>query len=173
MIPDYKFYHGAFLADIVDRCDGSVTIRECVDPGRLLNYVLDDRIGLQIKYSTARLGPWSFSFPVAHIAQLQDLLAEYPQSFVVLVCSMDGFACLPGHLALSALNCAEGSNSWLRVTRKKREMYRVFGPEGEVRLKFHTTSEPIAEALLIDPGHSVVDLNDGDSSDVHSERTPP
>ena len=173
MIPDYKLYHGAVLADIVDRCDGSVAIRECVDQGRLLNYVLDDRIGLQIKYSTARLGPWSFSFPAAHVAQLRDLLAVYPQNFVVLVCSMDGFASIPGHLALSALNCPEGGNSWLRVTRKKREMYRVFGPDGEIRLKFHTTSDPIAQALLIDPGHRVDDLNDGDSPDVHSERTPP
>src|SRR5690606_2955010 len=74
MIPEYKLYHGAVLADIVDRCDGAVAIRECIDAGRLLNYVLDDRIGLQIKYSTARLGPWSFSFSSRHVAQLRSLV---------------------------------------------------------------------------------------------------
>jgi hypothetical protein len=63
---------------------------------------------------------------------------------------MDGFAPLPGRLAISALNCSEGGPSWLRVSRKKREMYRVFGPDGEVKSKFHTASDPIAEALLID-----------------------
>jgi hypothetical protein len=152
MIPEYKLYHGAVLADIVDRCDGPVAIRECVEPGRLLNYVLDDRIGLQIKYSTARLGPWSFSFSPTHVTQLQKLRQQYSKAFVVLVCGMDGFAPVPGKVALAAMSCSEGGASWLRVARKKREMYRIFGPDGEIKSRFHTASDPIAEALLIDSG---------------------
>jgi hypothetical protein len=147
MIPEYKLYHGAVLADIVDRFDGPVTFRESVDPGRLFNYVVNDLVGLQIKYATARLRPWRFSYPQAHIDQLRGLLAEYPHTFVVLVCRTDGFVCIPGAALLPFLLKAEGADAWLRVDRKKREMYRVFGPPGGFDFKFRTTSDPIVEAL--------------------------
>lgn len=167
MIPEYKLYHGAVLADIVDRCDGSVSIRECIDPGRLLNYVLDERIGVQIKYSTARLRPWAFSFPSNHIGQLRRLHESFSQTFVVLICSVDGLATIPGKTVLDALRGCK-SGGWLRATRKKREMYQVFGPEGEIPGKFHTTTDPIAEALLIDTGPSGEDLNERDVVGVYS-----
>lgn len=167
MIPEYKLYHGAVLADIVDRCDGSVSIRECIDPGRLLNYVLDERIGVQIKYSTARLRPWTFSFPSNHIRQLQRLHESFPQTFVVLICSVDGLATIPGKTVLDALKGCK-SGGWLRATRKKREMYQVFGPEGEIPGRFRTTTDPIAEALLIDSRPSDEDLNERDAVDVYS-----
>lgn len=167
MIPEYKLYHGAVLADIVDRCDGSVSIRECIDPGRLLNYVLNERIGVQIKYSTARLGPWTYSFPNSHISQLQRLDDSLPHTFIVLACSMDGVATIPGKHVLDALRGC-GNSGWLRVTRKKREMYQVFGPEGELPGRFHTTTDPIAEALLIDSSPADGDLNERDADNVQS-----
>lgn len=148
MIPDYKLYHGAVLADIVDRVPGGVTFCERVDSGRLLNYVVDGRVGLQIKYATARLRPWKFSFPESHIEDLRDLLADYPQTFVVLVCRMDGLVCVPAHELVPFLTSSSDTQSWLRVDRKKREMYRLHGPQGEFGFKLRTTSDPIVEALL-------------------------
>lgn len=147
MIPDYKLYHGAVLADIVDKFDGAVSFRESVAPGRLLNYVINDVIGLQIKYSTARLRPWCFSYPLEHIEQLGDLLKVYPRTFAVLVCHMDGFVAISATQLLSSLRGVTGGQAWLRVNRKRREMYRVFGPNGEFPTKFRTTNEPIVEAL--------------------------
>lgn len=147
MIPDYKLYHGAVLADIVDRVPGAVTFRERVDAGRLLNYVIDDRVGLQIKYATARLRPWSFSFTDSHIEQLRDLLSDYPQTFVILVCRTDGLVCIRADELISFLVLENDGQAWLRVNRRKREMYRLYGPRGEFGSKFRTTSEPIIEAL--------------------------
>jgi hypothetical protein len=149
MIPEYKFYHGAVLTDIVDKFDGAVCFRETVGPGRLLNYVINDSIGLQIKYSTARLHPWQFTFPDENIAQIITLLASHPTTFVALVCHTDGFAAVPADILIPFLKQANGEQAWLRLNRKKREMYRVFGPAGEYPYKFRTTSEPIVEALRL------------------------
>lgn len=147
MIPEYKLYHGAVLADIVDKAQGEVSFREVVDDGRLLNYVVNDRVGLQIKYSTARLRPWHFSFSSAHIEQLRALTKEFPRTFVVLVCRTDGFVSIPAVPLLTFLAKGAGS-AWLRVDRKKREMYRVFGPAGDYGSKMRTASEPIVESLF-------------------------
>jgi hypothetical protein len=147
MIPDYKLYHGAVLADIVDRFEGAVAIAERVDAGRLLNYVLNDRIGIQIKYATAKLRPWLFSFPSTHIEQIHELMSDYPVSFVVLVCRTDGVACIPSTEAVRLLSRDTNGVSWLRLDRRKREMYRVFGPQGELEVRLQTTCEPIVAAL--------------------------
>lgn len=148
MIRDYKLYHGAVLADLVDRFDGAVSFRELIDPGRLLNYVVNDVVGLQIKYSTARLRPWGFSFPEEHIQQLRELQKVYVSTFAVLVCHTDGFAAIDAADLLASLTSAKCDHAWVRVDRKKREMYRVFGPNGEFPMRFHTTSKPIIEALV-------------------------
>jgi len=147
MIPDYKLYHGAVLVDIVDKVDGSVTFCERIDRGRLLNYVINDRVGLQVKYSKARLRPWIFSFPEAHLDHLRDLLSDYPTTFVVLVCHTDGLVCISASELLPFLASANGGQAWLRVSRRKREMYRLFGPQGEFGPKLRITSDPIVAAL--------------------------
>jgi len=149
MIPDYKFFHGAVLADIVDRHRQPVSFREVVDQGRLLNYVLNDAIGLHLRYSTKRLRPWGFSFLDAHLDQLRELVGSYPASFVVLVCNNDGFVAIDASQLLKSIVNRIGDQYWFRVDRKKREMYRVFGPSGEFPMRFRTTSEPIVEALEI------------------------
>lgn len=147
MIPEYKLYHGAVLADIVDKAQGVVSFREVVDEGRLLNYVVNDTVGLQIKHSTARLRPWHFSFPSGHIEQLRELKSEFPTTFVVLVCRTDGFVSIPAESLINFFAKGANGSAWLRVDRKKREMYRVFGPGGEYGSKMRTSSEPIVEAL--------------------------
>lgn len=147
MIPDYKLYHGAVLAEIVDKFDGAVSFRESIAPGRLLNYVVNDEVGLQIKHSAARLRPWGFSYPKAHIDQLKDLLKVYPSTFAVLVCHMDGFVAISASQLITSLQAVDSGQAWLRIDRKRREMYRVFGPSGEFPTKFRTTCEPIIEAL--------------------------
>jgi hypothetical protein len=78
MIPEYKFYHGAVLADLIDRSNRPIQIDELDEPGRLLNYALNGDIGIQIKYSSARLGPWSFTFSPSNIEDLEDLGAKEP-----------------------------------------------------------------------------------------------
>lgn len=146
MIPDYKLYHGAVLADILTMHGGTVSVRPLEEGGRLLNYVLNEQVGLQVKYATQRLRPWPFSFSASHVASLSTLASTYKASFVVLVCHKDGMAAIS---AVDVIACLEPSaeQGWLRVERKKHEMYRVHGPAGEFPGKFKTTVEPVVEAL--------------------------
>jgi hypothetical protein len=147
MIPEYKLYHGAVLADIAAGVEGGVTISIPAESGRLLNYVLDDVVGLQIKFATQRLRPWHFSFPEPQIESLKELCETCQQVFVVLVCRTDGTIALDARELLSSFASANTGQAWLRADRRKREMYRVYGPGGEFRGKFKVTVDPILRAL--------------------------
>ena len=147
MIPEYKLYHGAVLADIIDKAKGVVSFREVVNEGRLLNYVVNEKIGLHIKHSAARLHPWQFSFSDVHVLQLRELTKTFPVTFVILVCWTDGFVSIPADSLLAFFAKASGA-TWLRVDRKKREMYRVYGSAGEYGMRMRTAGEPIVEALF-------------------------
>ena len=146
MIGEYKLYHGAVLADIVAAYGGAVTIRAEAEGGRMLNYVVNDVVGLHVKYATQRLRPWQFTFSASHIDSLTSLTATYAACFVILVCHTDGMIAIDANGVLNSLN-PDAGQTWLRADRKKREMYRVYGPTGEFPGKFKTTVEPIVEAL--------------------------
>lgn len=147
MIPDYKLYHGAVLSDIIDRADIPVSFQETSEAGRLLNYVINGRIGLQLKYATQRLRPWHFSFPASHVEALLHLRHRYARTFLALVCRTDGIIAVDADEVIPSLIATGDNQAWLRADRKKREMYRLYGPAGEFGKRFSTTTEPIVEAL--------------------------
>src|SRR5687768_10302610 len=103
MIPEYKLYHGSVLADIVDKFDGTVAFREIMKAGRLLNYAINEAVGLQVKFATQRLHPWHFSFPEPHIQALQGLRDSYPATFLALVCRTDGIIAIHADEVLPSL----------------------------------------------------------------------
>lgn len=147
MIRDYKLYHGAVLADIVDRAKGPITIEEVREEGRLLNYVLNRKIGLQVRFSTQRIRPWAFTFTPENVRSLQHLRDQYGQAFLALVCGQDGFVAIDAHDALPSLHAPGDRQSWLRVDRRRREFYKVAGAQGEFPRKYPTTTEIIVEKL--------------------------
>jgi hypothetical protein len=131
MIPEYKFYHGAVLAEIFDMHDGHVAVYRYRDSSRLLNYSLNKRIGLQIEYATQRMTPWQFTYSISHINSLKELAEEFAHSFLVLVCESGGMICLPAKEILPCLLDCVGEQSWLRADRHKRKWYSLFSPAGE------------------------------------------
>lgn len=150
MIPDYRLYHGAVLASLLGSMNVGVRVSAEPHAGRLLNYILNERVGLQVKYATQRLHPWHFSFQESHVRALESLAARLPACFLVLVCERDGFIALDADQVLSAFLPLSTGQSWLRADRKKREMYRVYGPAGELPGRFRTTLDPVLEAILDD-----------------------
>lgn len=147
MIPEYKLYHGAVLSELVDRCGSAISIRAYQDSGRLLNYVLSDMVGMQVKHATQRLHPWQFTFPKTHLDTLVNLKDRLKSVFVVLVCHTDGMVCLHLDEVLNSLNTPFGSQAWLRADRRKGEWYRLFGPAGEFPSKFPAGIDPVVEAV--------------------------
>lgn len=149
MIPEYKLFHGAAFAEIIDSVPGAVTIRELVDEGRMSSYILNEKVGIHLKHSAQPLHPWQFTFSAAHIRSLRDLIVTYPLSYLVLVCKTDGMTAIPIEEAIRVLGPHEASGSWLRVDRKKRQMYRVFGPEGEFPGRYRTDLKDVVQAISL------------------------
>lgn len=134
MIPEYKLYHGAVLAELVDVLTKKVSIDELVEEGRLTSYVLDDRVGLHVKHSSKKLSPWQFTFTRANVHELGLLQLTHRDSFVVLVCHTDGMVCLTIEemLALLSLNTDQ---PWIRVSRHRGEWYSVSGSASDTPRK--------------------------------------
>ncbi|WP_298742770.1 hypothetical protein [uncultured Brevundimonas sp.] len=127
MIPEYKLYHGAVLADLVHELLVPVSIDELSGAGRLSSYVLNGRIGLQIKHSSQRLHPWSFTFTRQNFAELLTLRETYAQVYLVLVCHTDGMVCLTLDEVAALITVANSEQAWLRIDRRRGQWYTVNG----------------------------------------------
>ena len=147
MIPEYKLYHGAVLAELVHSYPNAVSIDELVEEGRLTSYVLDNRIGLQIKHSSKRLNPWQFTFTPANYREIGFLQISHRNSFIVLVCHTDGMVCLTADEVISLLAFGESAQGWIRVSRRRNEWYSVSGGAAELPRKKPEGLDPIIACL--------------------------
>lgn len=146
MIPEYKLYHGAVLAELVDTLTRKVAIDELAEDGRLTSYVLDDCVGLHVKHSTKKMGPWQFTFTQANIHELGLLQMTHRASFVVLVCHTDGMVCLSIDEVLELLGL-QMDQPWIRVSRHRGEWYSVNGAAAEAPRKRPEGLGPIVTRL--------------------------
>lgn len=147
MIPEYKLYHGAVLAEIVHRRVGDVAIRDLHEEGRPSSYMLNGRVGLQIKHASQRLRPWPFVFTRANLADLHALRTVVPAVFCVFVCHTDGMACVSLDELLEVLVAGESDQAWVRLDRRKGEWYRVSGGKGDLAAKKPNGVDAILEAI--------------------------
>jgi hypothetical protein len=147
MIAEYKFYHGAVLAELVNVRAGSLAIDELHEDGRLSSYILDGKVGLQIKHSSNRLHPWQFTFTKANLVQLLALQQRYPSVFIVLVCHDDGMVSLTLEEVTAMLTTGESDQAWIRVDRRKNEWYSVSGGAGELSGKRPQGVQKVVQAL--------------------------
>jgi hypothetical protein len=147
MIADYKFYHGAVLAELVNLQSGPLTIDELKEDGRLSSYVLNQKIGLQIKHSSNRLRPWQFTFTKANLVQLLALQHSYPVVFIVLVCHTDGMLTLTLEETTEILVAGESEQAWIRVNRRKNEWYSINGGAAELQGKRPQGLQKIVQSL--------------------------
>jgi hypothetical protein len=118
-----------------------VSIR-AFDPGSNSAYILDDSIGIYIKYSSKRMTPWRFTFSPQHSAEIEKLRASTPEIFGVLVCNDEGVVCLSHAELKTVLDDRDENHQWISATRHKREMYSVEGSDGRLRLKVGANDFP-------------------------------
>jgi len=135
MTPEYKFYHGAVLAELVDRSKRAITIDELTEYGRLSSYVLNGNIGIYVKHSAQRLHPWPFTFTRPNLVELLRLQSICDEVFLVLVCEADGMVCLAMNEAVELLQPTSSDQAWLRVDRKRGEWYAVASGGGGLPYK--------------------------------------
>ena len=125
MTPDYQFYHGALLHEIVITAGSELRIELRNLHGRADAYVLDGSVGLLIKHSTMRITPWTFTFAKEHVDELRALRTGTKVCFVGFVCGDDGFVCVRDADLVSILSPTEKDVASVRVERRPRKMYRV------------------------------------------------
>ncbi|NDF03719.1 MAG: hypothetical protein EB068_01195 [Betaproteobacteria bacterium] len=145
---EFEFFHGAVLVQLLDSSTDGVKITRFNHSDNAA-YVIDNKVGLYIKYSTARLSPWMFSFTKDHQLSFNKLTASYGKAFVALICNEDGVACLSESTLQSVLDDQFGDIEWIRVDRPAGGSYRVRGSDGSLEKKVPRSTFPrlILEAL--------------------------
>ncbi|ERI13742.1 hypothetical protein O206_23395 [Ochrobactrum sp. EGD-AQ16] len=135
MIPEYRLFHGAAICALIDQSPFELAITHLGADGRLGFYILNQRIGIYIKHSTARLTPWQFSFSGQNIHQFRELRSRCISTFVVLVCGWNGIVCLDESELKTVASTDDNEQPWIRVTRRPRGMFGVSGDLGSLKAK--------------------------------------
>lgn len=104
--------------------------------------MLNDHVGLYVKYSTNRLSPWGFSFADAHQAEVARLAGEHADCFVALVCGQDGIACLNTAELGRVLDADHRTSEWVKATRRPNEKYTITGSDGRRGFKVADNEYP-------------------------------
>lgn len=129
MIADFEKHHGVVLTRLVRHGPEDVAVRAWESSRS--GYVVNDSVGLYVKYSTKRLMPWVFTLAPAHLDEISALGSELPTLFIALLCGPDGIALISGH-ELDRLVDSDGGAQWLRVEREPRGQYAISGSGGRL-----------------------------------------
>ncbi len=141
MIGELEQYHGAALARLI-RAGSAVPVTVRAHGNHRSAYALDETVALYVKYSTSRLSPWSFQFARAHRNAVEDLTGEFDETFVTLVCGLDGVACLDLKQYRQLVSSDDASVEWIKVTRRARQKYSVTGSKRRQALKVGNSEYP-------------------------------
>lgn len=119
-----------------------------LDVGRS-SYLLDGRAALSLKYSSARMSPWTFSFSDQHQAEIGALADKLAPVFIGLICGTDGIACLSHAEYKRLLDDDFRPMEWIKVVRRAREKYTLTGSDSTSSLKIADNEFPekVYEAL--------------------------
>ncbi len=134
MLSEFGFFHGVVLSELIHGSTDALKISR-FDGSFKAGYVVGDSIGIYVKHCNKRMPPWVFSFQPDHIAQLCQMSIRLKNIFVVLVCDDDGIACLSKSDFAEIIDTTSYGAKWIRITRRPRKMYSVFGSDGELKRK--------------------------------------
>ena len=140
---EFNSYHGIALCRIV-HADRVKSIKLYPTPSNS-SYMINEEIGVFIKYSTNRMTPWRFTFRREHREELHEMFVLLKAVFVALVCRDDGVACLNYRelvAVLGEIGELKDGMQWLTVVRKPREQYRISGSHGGLKHKIADSQFP-------------------------------
>lgn len=141
MIKEFERFHGLVLARIIHGTNRQFSIRPFPTPSNS-SYVINDKIGIYIKYSTGRMTPWRFTFRKEHQNEIEAMKKGLKSIFLLLVCNDDGIVCLSYEELKKILNDQHDEIEWISATRHKRESYAVKGSDGKLGFKIGPNAFP-------------------------------
>ena len=133
MITEAERYHGIVFRQLVVTAKRAVTLEVADESGRKDCFRIDDA-AFQIKYSTKRLSPWTFSFTVDQLQEVVGLIRRFRPVWMFLVCGVDGVVGISAQEFIGITKSRPGNVASVRVSRKRNSMYRVSGNNGDLPL---------------------------------------
>jgi hypothetical protein len=133
MTKNFEFYHGAALARLV-HAKKPLSIRTFPNHGNA-SYVINEKVGLYLKYSSKRMPPWGFSFQKEHQEEIDELKDSFGYLILGLICADNGIVGLNYDELKVILDNAHEEIEWISVSRKIRGQYSVKGSDGSLLYK--------------------------------------
>lgn len=141
MIKEFEFFHGLVFARILHGTQRPLSIKPFPSSTNA-SYVINEKIGIYIKYSSKRMTPWRFTFKKEHQEEIELMKKALKEVFLILVCNDDGIVCLSYSELKQILDGQHDSIEWISATRHKREMYSVKGSDGKLGFKIGPNDFP-------------------------------
>ena len=145
MSHEFEFYHGVALCRIIH--NSTHTTIKLYSEKSNSSYIVNDQIGIFVKYSTKRMSPWQFTFEKKHCDELFGMMNNLRAVFLVLVCWDDGIVCLNSKECESLLDKALDKPQSLSVSRRPREKYRVDSGRNE-KLKYKIADNQFPDRIF-------------------------
>jgi hypothetical protein len=141
MISEFEFYHGLVFARILHCTQRPLSVKPFPSKSNA-SYIINDKIGVYIKYSAKRMTPWNFSFKKEHQDEIDEIKMSFKDVFLLLVCNDDGIVCLKYDELKQILDDQHEEIEWISASRHKRQMYSVRGSDGKLGFKIGQNDFP-------------------------------
>lgn len=141
MLSEFQRYHGVVLTRLVHSSPKAITIRTYSSPSNA-SYIIDGKVGLYVKHSTQRLPPWPFTFQKRHRDEILEMHNQLADVFIVFVCHTDGIVCLRFRELEGIVDMRHADAEWVRISRRRGEMYTVIGKQGRLERKIGDSDFP-------------------------------
>jgi len=130
MLNQSDFFHGVLFSKLLDHQELNIKKHPYFSA-----YIINNR-AYYIKYSKNRISPWSFSFSETHVTEIINLLEQFKNVYIVLICNEDGICCLNSQEFRTVIAIEnEKFPKWIKATRQRREKYLVTGSDGKLSNK--------------------------------------
>ena len=137
---EYEFYNGVVLNRLIRK---GKPIKIDVFPTSGNNsFMINEKVGLYIKYSTKKISPWRFSFTREHQEEMKIMRDLLDNIYLVLICGKDGIACIEYEELKQVLDEYYEEVEWVSASRLKREQYSIKGSNGKLDFKIADTDYP-------------------------------
>ncbi len=100
------------------------------------------KIGIYIKISQKRRGPWAFTFKKIHQEYIDKMNQENHKTFVILINSNDGIVSLNYEELRKLLDYKHEDAEGIRVSRKLKQSYRLSGRDGKLKYTIPPSNYP-------------------------------
>lgn len=119
---EYEFFNGVVLNRLVRK---GKPIKIDVFPTSGNNsFMINDKVGLYLKFSTKKISPWRFSFTKEHQEEMKIMRDLLENIYLILICGRDGIACIEYEELKQILDEYYEDVEWVSASRLKREQYQ-------------------------------------------------